>query len=545
MTREPSVLVVGAGPTGLTLACTLRRFGVDCRVVDRREGLGDEPKALVLWSGALEALRRTGVADEAVGRALALTGASYWSRGRRIGGIGFGDLPGTAFPGPVCLPQPVLERLLLDRLEQLGGSVQWRTEAVGVEITADGARVELGHGDGEREQVEVPWVVGADGTRSRVRESLGIPYEGSTYPRVFLLGDGRLRGPAPAREAQYHLHPDGVLVLVPLPDGGHRVFFDLPDGPTGTDATEGAPDVELLQGLLDTRGPGGLTLTETWWTSRFRVHARLAREFRRGPVFLAGDAAHCHSPAGGQGLNTGVQDGYDLGWKLASVVRGADQQLLDSYPAERRPASAAAVRSADQQTRLWMLRAPLARALRDGVMRRLLRTALPRRRIVPQLAQLHLDHSGSTAVVDLPDAAPPPAVRLGRRMPDTELVAADGSAAGTLHGYLARGRHVVLAVGGRAAAHAVERVVPLLVGRGVSDVVDVLWLRPSGSLIERPFGGGFDVRDEGPPAALSGGKRSWLVYVRPDGVVGARAGTEQVDGLVALLPRRAAPVKTG
>ncbi|MFI6121483.1 FAD-dependent oxidoreductase [Streptomyces sp. NPDC051064] len=249
MTRSPTpqVLIVGAGPTGLTAACTLLRHGVKVRVVDRRHGPTGAPKALILWSGALEVLDRLETAVAIGERSLPLSGASYWSRGRRIAGLGFGALRGTRFPGPLCVPQPVTEELLYERLIQLGGAVEWSTEAESVTVAAEEATVVLKGPGGNPSTARARWLIAADGAHSKVRAVLGIPFEGSTYARDFLLGDGLLKaeGPTrlPAAEAQYHLTPDGVLVVVALPEGGHRVFFDLPagsgEGPRTTPSSRG------------------------------------------------------------------------------------------------------------------------------------------------------------------------------------------------------------------------------------------------------------------------------------------------------------------
>ncbi|MFE6309061.1 FAD-dependent monooxygenase [Nocardiopsis sp. NPDC057823] len=514
---HPPVLVVGAGPTGLAAACTLLQNGVPCRVVERRAGVAEEPKALILWSGALEVLRRLGVDREVVGRSLPLESASYFSAGRRIGGVRFGGLADTAFPGPICLPQPGVEQALYDRLLALGGSVEWSTRVHSVEPAGDGVRVTLGpEGDPQAaEEVAVPWVVAADGSRSTVRESLGVAFEGDTYDRVFLLADGVVSGPAPAREAQYHLTPDGVLVVVPLPGGGHRVFFDIaPDGETAP------PDDALIARLLAERGPRGLRVDTVWWRSRFRVHARVAREFRRGRVLIAGDAAHLHSPAGGQGLNTGIQDGFDLAWKLAAVLRGAPEELLDSYPLERRPTAKAVVRSADQQTRTWMARSPLARLVRDTLMRTLSASGLLEKRLVPQLAQISPDLSESPAVT-----APPAGWRArdavggalpGRRIGDAPMTPVRGTDATSLHAYLASGRHALLVGGGpaervREAAAALREQVP--------DDVDVLLLT---SAPAEPEGD----HDVARPTGGAGAGTGWVVHVRPDAVVSAVAALD-------------------
>lgn len=534
------MLVVGAGPTGLAAACTLLQNGVACRVVERRSGIPEEPKALILWSGALEVLRRLGAHEAVVGQALPLGSASYFSNGRRIGGVRFGSLAGTAFPGPICLPQPGVEQALYDRLRELGGQVEWSTEVHSAHPEGAGARVVLGPTGRteERSEEAVAWVVAADGSRSVVRESLGVAFEGDTYDRVFLLGDGVISGPTPEDEAQYHLTPDGVLVAVPLPGGGHRIFFDTePDGRTEP------PSDEDLTRLLDQRGPGGLRIEQIWWRSRFRVHARIAREFRQGRFLIAGDAAHLHSPAGGQGLNTGIQDGFDLGWKLSAVLRGAPERLLDSYPAERRPTARAAVRSADQQTRTWMVRAPLARLVRDTLMRVLSSSGLLEKRLVPQLAQISPDYRDSPAVRAAPSSwragqalggALP-----GRRIGDADLVPVRGTGARGLHEYLAAGRHCLIVGGssrraGEAAAGLRERA---------PGDVDVLFVT-AGAVAGEEIAVGCDLVRSGSPSA-PGPNRGWVVHVRPDAVVGAVADLAdpswEVEGFLtgALLPKAA------
>ncbi|MEU5404257.1 FAD-dependent monooxygenase [Streptomyces sp. NPDC005963] len=526
------VLVIGAGPTGLTAACALWNLGVPARVVDRRRGPGTAPKGLVLWSGALECLDRIGVAEELAREALPLAGASYWAAGRRIAGVRFGGLENTAFPGPLCVPQPVTERALHRRLTELGGRVEWETEATTVAVDRSGpdqsVTVVLRSG-GSEETVTVPWLVAADGARSLVRTAVGIPFEGHTFERTFLIGDGTLEGAPAEAEVQHHIAPEGVLVIVPQPDG-HRVFFDTEP----TDETE-PPSLELLRRLLDERGPGGLHLRDVRWSSRFRVHAKVAPRFRDGPVLLAGDAVHAHTTAGGQGLNTGVQDGYDIGWKLASVIRGSDARLLDSFEAERRPASVRAVRSGDQQTRMWLLRSPLARGARNLAMRALSGAGVLESKVVPLLAQLDLDHSRSEAVVDLPGAgAVPRALRLGRRPFHLTLAPALGGASTSLGQHLSTGRHT-LVVHGASAGEWAEQAALALRAWEVDDVVQVLWVRPGAVGHDRVTVSGCEVvHDRGD--VLGGGDTPWFAYVRPDGVVGARAGTAGFDALLARLP---------
>ncbi|MCY0934579.1 FAD-dependent monooxygenase [Streptomyces sp. H34-S4] len=552
MTQTDTVLIVGAGPTGLTTACTLLQHGVDCRVIDRRKGPASEPKALILWSGALEVLRRIDVADALEKRSLPLSAASYWSNGRRTGGVRFGALADTAFPHPLCVPQSVTEGVLYDRLLRLGGDVEWDTELAEARITgptasgvSSSASFEVSvtlsvPGTGSPAPFSPHWLVGADGTHSKVRQAAGISFEGSTYARDFLLGDGEFSGGLPEGEAQYHLTPEGVLVVVPLPGGGHRVFFDR-------DATGEVrpPSDEELQELLTARGPKGWRLDSTWWRSTFRVHTKVAGTFRAGQVFLAGDAAHCHSPAGGQGLNTGVQDGFNLGWKLAAVIHGADPALLDSYEAERRPAALRALRNSDRQTRLWMLRSGPKRVLRDTLLKVATATGALDHKIVPELAQLDPGLETSPAVPGaLPKADPrsdtnaqgtknnknargPRLLRPGVRLPDTPWQPLHGTAAASLHEFLAAGRHALLVVQGGSAdlADATAREAAELAARSPvryqTDVVLLTDHRPrSGWDASARYARVVDIGRK-LTALTEAEQRPLVVYVRPDGAVGA------------------------
>ncbi|MFJ5224010.1 FAD-dependent monooxygenase [Streptomyces sp. NPDC088400] len=566
-TQQDSVLIVGAGPTGLTAACTLLQHGVECRVIDRRKGPASEPKALILWSGALEVLRRIDAADSLVKRALPLSGASYWSNGKRAGQVRFGSLADTAFPRPLCVPQSITEGVLYARLLKLGGNVEWNTELVDTQIIGGDGRGPVSAtiavpGSASATVTSPRWLVAADGTNSKVREAAGIAFEGSTYARDFLLGDGDISGDLPKDEAQYHLTPEGVLVVVPLPGGGHRIFFDRDVSGEVRPLSD-----EELQELLTARGPRGWKISATWWRSTFRVHTKVAEVFRSGPVFLAGDAAHCHSPAGGQGLNTGVQDGFNLGWKLAAVSRGADPALLDSYEAERRPAALRALRNSDRQTQLWMLRAGPKRVLRDTVLKVASSTGALDRKMVPELAQLDPGLESSPAIPGrIPAAGGRPngsggsgrsggsggsgasgrsggsgaksVLRPGVRLPDTPWQPLGGTASASLHDLLSAGRHTLLVVEDgaesvdvvRTAHRAAELVAGSTVG-GQTDVVLLTCRTPAGEWDDTaPFA---RVVDRSRQLTSLAARGPLVIYVRPDGAVGAWSSHLDLPGLVA------------
>lgn len=503
---SPEVVVVGAGPAGLVAACTLALQGVPVRVYDARQGPDGQPRALVLWAGCLEVLDRLGVGDDVLEQGLVLQRARYSSVTRPLFTVGFGALAGTRFTRPVCLPQPVVVELLLARAASLGVDVRWNHRVTEVKLDDDRAVVQVVDTAGTPTEVTARWVVGADGSRSVVREAAGVEMEGRTFTREFLLVDGRVVSPdLPVDEARYDLGPHGVLVVVPLPDGTHRVFADREIPPDGT------PDTVFDDALaaLRLRQPSA-TISDVRWASRFRVHSRVARGFRRGPVLLAGDAAHGHSPAGGQGLNTAVQDGFDLAWRIAAVSGGADDVVVDGYEAERRPAAQRAVQQADAQTKLWLVANPVRRRLRDALLRTLGSRARFQQAAVGRLAQLDLGLRNSPALVEgqVPQGTGLPAVGRWSGLP---VPPRDELGCAVRHRLVVSG----LTAQQRAA----------LAGEA-----------PSGVLVVDPPTAGAARRDGTAGAA----GRPSVVWVRPDGVVGGATDWDGRGQILRLLGRRPA-----
>ncbi|MGW2418432.1 FAD-dependent monooxygenase [Streptomyces sp. NPDC001709] len=370
--EQDEVLIVGAGPTGMITACELLRRGIRVRVVDRAPEPSPFPKALLVWSRSIDLFEDLGVLPELRDAGIQINAFSYFSERRRLAAFHFPQ-----HLSPVCLPQNETERILRARLEQLGGKVERGVRLLTLEGLDFSGRIDgtepvtavLEHSDGRVERARVPFLVGADGAGSAVRAQLGSGFTGSTYESAFALVDARIKGRLPADQALYYQSPSGALVVVALPDGVFRFFCSLPPGERVS--------VENMQRIVDERGPRGVRITEPVWVSEFRIHARHAGEFQLGRVFIAGDAAHVHSPAGGQGLNTGMQDAHNLAWKLAAVIRGqAPSSLLATYGPERSAVARRVVRDTDIQTRGWLVRRPSAVVARDAAFRAAGRTGL-------------------------------------------------------------------------------------------------------------------------------------------------------------------------
>jgi 2-polyprenyl-6-methoxyphenol hydroxylase-like FAD-dependent oxidoreductase len=364
-----TVAIVGAGPTGLALAVTLAEAGVDFVLLDKLAEGANTSRAAVVHARTLEVLDTLGAAEQLRERGVPLQRFTVRDGRRALARLSFAGLD-TAYPFTLMVPQCDTEAVLLARLRALGGDVHRPYEVTGVEQDAAGVTLRTASG----ETLRARYAVGADGMHSAVREAAGIGFTGSAYPQSFVLADVRMDWrPGPA-EVSLNFHHDGLVVVAPLPHGRYRVVAVVGEAPA-------APDAAYVQALLDARTPGQARVAEVVWGSRFRVHHRVADAYRAGRLLLAGDAAHVHSPAGGQGMNTGIQDGYALGRAFA-------EGRLDTYEARRRPVARRVVAFTDRMTVLATLRRRPARALRNAVLPLVSRIPAVRGRIVRELSEL-------------------------------------------------------------------------------------------------------------------------------------------------------------
>lgn len=329
--ERTDVVIVGAGPTGLSLACALAARGVAFVIVDRAAEGGHTSRAAVVHTRTLEVLEEIGVTHELVSRGVVVPHLTIRDRDRTLLSIPFGALP-TLYPYTLMVPQHITEQVLNERLAALGGWVHRERTMTDLEIGADGATAVVSGPDGASTQVRARYVVGCDGMHSVVREQAGIGFIGDRYAQSFVLADVQMDWPLARNEVQLFFSPAGLVVVAPLPEDRYRVVATLDHAPEH-------PGLDDVQDLLTARGPAAAPpkVRELVWSSRFSVHHRLAESYRRGPVFLAGDAAHVHSPAGGQGMNTGIQDAVTLGRHARRCPRRprrscAPGQLRDEPP---------------------------------------------------------------------------------------------------------------------------------------------------------------------------------------------------------------------
>jgi 2-polyprenyl-6-methoxyphenol hydroxylase-like FAD-dependent oxidoreductase len=388
------VLVVGAGPVGLTMAAELARYGVPVRIVEKAAQRTDKSKALVLWSRTLELLDRAGCADTFVAAGHKVDAANIIAGSKTIGHISFAGVE-SPYPYALMLPQSDTERLLEAHLQGLGVTVERQVELVAFSDTGGAVMATLRHADGREEAVEAAWLVGCDGAHSTVRHTLGLSFLGDTLQSDWFLADIHLQGlPLPASEMAIYWHEDGVLAVFPISPGRYRVIADIGHSEAAHPAD---PTLDQVQAVVDRRGPGGMAVFDPIWLAGFRINERKVGDYRSGRAFVAGDAAHVHSPAGGQGMNTGMQDAINLAWKLALVCQGAGDadKLLNSYSLERSAIGDQVLANAGRLTAVGLLKNHTAQLARNLVAGFLFGLSPVRRRMVNSMTEVSLGYADS------------------------------------------------------------------------------------------------------------------------------------------------------
>jgi 2-polyprenyl-6-methoxyphenol hydroxylase-like FAD-dependent oxidoreductase len=348
--NDTDVLIIGAGPTGLTLAASLLTKGTRATIVDRQAEGANTSRAGAINARTLEVLEGLDVSRRMVKEGVQAPNFTIRDGRNVLIPIDFSRLP-SAYPYTLLLPQNDTERLLLERVVELGGEVLRPKVLATLVQDADGITATFEDGD----VIRAAYIVGADGMHSTVREQAGIGFHGDKYEQSFVLADVRLTGDAPTDEVVLFWAAAGLTVVAPLPNGAFRVVAPVDDAPE-------VPSADFVQRILDDRGygVGRMTVTDVLWGSRFRIHHRVADTYRSGRILLAGDAAHVHSPAGGQGMNLGIQDAIALAEALTLALGGAPDTVLDDYAAARRPIAQQVITLTDRLTRM----ATLPRALR-------------------------------------------------------------------------------------------------------------------------------------------------------------------------------------
>jgi 2-polyprenyl-6-methoxyphenol hydroxylase-like FAD-dependent oxidoreductase len=526
------VLVVGAGPTGLTLAAMLQANGARARIVDQSPEPARESRALVVHARTLEALDTLGLAEPLVRRGIQGIRGHLHGRRRVFAQLHLGDTGAadTAYPFVVFVSQAETEAVLGDHLAARGTRVERPVELLDLAVDEAGAACVLRGEDGV-EEVRARYVVGCDGAHSAVRHLAGIAFPGDAYPQQFLLGDVDIAGDLEPHALHIFVVGAGLMVVFPL--GSPRPWRVIctagrSDGPL--EAGSSPASLAELQAAADTFSAERLALGDPLWLARFRFHHRQAERYRAGPVFLAGDAAHIHSPAGGQGMNTGMQDAWNLAWKLALVLRGAaPDALLDSYHAERWPVGRFLLQFTDRLFEAGSSTTPFARLVRAQVVPRVaplvLATPGRRRNVFRTMSQLRIAYPDSPVVEE--ERPPAGGPRAGERLPDARVAGPGGEQGWLLRALRPVGFHLLLCGDGpwdeAAVAAVCQRAGGLLrVQRLAREGGPGRLADPEGAVLAS-LGAG-----DGVPAQY---------LVRPDGHVAFRQAGAELDRLARYVGR--------
>ncbi len=501
------VLIVGAGPTGLVLAAQLLARGVRTRVIDKGEGPARQSRAISIYARTLELLDTMGLAETFIAHGHQVHRLHWYAGKRTLLNL---DLArnGSRYGFVLHLPQNETERLLRARVRDLGGGIEQGVELVRLAQHGNAVDATLRDATGRDIELSADYVVGCDGARSRVRHELGLAFEGQPYPHDWLLADVALDGAGRDDEAHMFFRPNG-LPLVCAPMGGHRWRVVMPNA---GDRGGRPPSFEEIQDLVEQRAPRRIVVSDPGWLSCFRCQLRSTTSYRRGRVLLAGDAAHVHSPAGGQGMNTGMMDAGNLAWKLALVTDGAPESLLDTYEQERVPVASSVLGFTDRLVGWATMRHPVKRALRDTLIPAA--TALPivQNRAARRLSQMSVAYrQGPLTRPDDVRRGPKP----GDRVSDIKVRTADGST--TLYRALGGGRHVLLVSGAEIRAALNSSGLDLFAG--LVDIVDA------------------DLRATHQPGISAS---AVFALVRPDGVLAARGSRRDTHIVIDYLRQTSA-----
>ena len=512
------MLVVGAGPTGLMLALELARRGINLRIVDKLAARSPYSRALVVHARSLELFQNLGIDDAFLAAGYRAIAVSGYVKGRRAVDVELGDIGAAATPFPFILfiSQAETERLLEEALNRYGVTVERGVTFGRFVQKDDGVSATIERSDGARETVRCRYLAGCDGAHSAVRRGLNLEFEGAAYEQDFALADVRIDWKLPRDRLLFFLGSPGVLAVFPFNDGRHRIIATVPAGFVDTRKELTLAEAEAIARQISAHE---LKLSDPVWVSRFRLHHRAVKRYSSGRVFLAGDAAHIHSPAGGQGMNTGIQDAANLAWKLALVLKAqATVRLLASYSAERVPIGRVLLKRTDRFFEIAATGNPLVIALRNFLFPRLfprvMRNPRLRRGAFRFISQLGIHYRWSPVVLELVQWRRGPAA--GERAPDAAL--RRGNEATSLFETMRGPEHHLLVFAGdtdpieaRRAWHALAGALAfpcraVVMSRQATDADAVLV--DADASAHRLYG----IPDAG-----------GIYLIRPDGYVGARA----------------------
>lgn len=393
--KKPEVLIVGAGPVGLTLAIECRRHGIPVRIIDHNAAHSTYSKALAIWSATLECFAAMGVVDPFLKKSLPVRNFIFADSGKILNKIPLNRGIDSVYPSPVILPQSETEEILENHLAALGVKVERQVELKSFSQDEKSVTAELQSADGSCESVTVSYLAGCDGAKSTVRHGLKLDFLGATEDLNFVLIDAKVEGTLEEDSILVNWNQHCTIAFFPVKPGVFRVFAQRKDL---TD--ESIPTVEEMQSYLDKTGLSHLRFYDCEWLSHFNINERVASRNYVGRIFLVGDACHIHSPAGGQGMNTGIQDAFNLGWKFKCMLekRGDPKMIAETYFQERYPVAETLIEETTKLLHVGVNSNKLNRIVRDLVIGVFLHAPMLQEMLAGKLSEMNIHYPSSDLI---------------------------------------------------------------------------------------------------------------------------------------------------
>ncbi|TME00649.1 MAG: FAD-binding protein [Chloroflexi bacterium] len=543
LSYDCDVLVVGAGPVGLTLASELTRHGVSCRIIDKAQEVAPWSRAAGIQARTLELFEKMGLADTFLARGNKAKGFSVLSQEKQLAHFDFTRLIDSPYPYAFLIPQHITETILAEHLtNQQGIPIECGMELIDLAQQEHGVEAVLRRSDGSETRVHTRWLVGCDGAHSRVRHLMGMGFGGTAFEQHFALGDMEVAWERPNDRVVGFVGRGSLIAFFPLGGGRFRVIATYRPHP-------GAPGEEVtlqdVEHVMEACGLHGVRVSHPVGLQGFHIHQRKVKQYGQGRVFLAGDAAHIHSPLAAQGMNTGIQDAFNLAWKLALVAsKQAPASLLASYQAEREPVGRVLLQGTELLTRLAVLRAPLLVTLRNMLIPRITSLSAVQHLFANTLAMLRVSYRHSPIVRDV--GGQRGKLRAGDRAPDGLVQAGPERAAMRLFEGLRGTRHVLLVFAGQHDARTIQqrwREIDELLSCGYRELVEAYFIlvRTDQQSEEENASVLYD-----PEYLLHqryGMAQEGLVLIRPDGYIGFRSQSLAVEPLQVYCKKLFLPLE--